>query len=297
MFVLAGATASGKSSLAVELALRVNGEIVNGDAFQLYAGVPITTAQPTGEVLKVVPHHLYGVLPVHEACDAAKYRDLAMRVVNEIRGRGRMPIVVGGSGLYLKALTHGLAPLPPVDAALRQKIAVLTPEERVRHLLELDPDAEVNVPLSNDRYVSRALEVCLLTGQAQSKLRRQWQDMPAQCAGAVLVRPREELWRRIEQRTDGMLASGLLDEVRALPADVANVAKAIGVRQALDFMAGKLTRSELREAIVIATRQYAKRQGTWFRREKELVELEAGEGETDAGLASKLLEVCPGLVK
>jgi tRNA dimethylallyltransferase len=295
VFILAGPTASGKSGLAVALARLTGGEVVNADAFQLYRELPITTAQPPKDELGGVPHHLYGVLSVTESCDAARYRGLALPVIEDIRARGRLPIVVGGSGLYIKALTHGLAVLPHADPVLRAKLAELTARERMDELLRLDPDAASNVPLSNDRYVSRALEICILTGQPQSKLRQSWQQTPAQGQGIVLNWPREVLWKRIEARTEAMLAQGMMEEVLALPSDAQNASKAIGVPQIRDFAEGKLNMAALREAIVIATRQYAKRQSTWFRREQIFTSVEPSpDVETDA-MASKLLEAFPWL--
>ncbi len=268
MFYITGPTASGKSALALELAMQVGGEVVNADAFQLYRELPITTAQPSAADCAEVAHHLYGVLPVTEPCDAQKYRRLVEPVVKEIAGRGRWPIVVGGSGLYVKALTHGLAELPTVDPRVRAKIAALTPAERSARLLELDPQAMSNVPFENDRYVSRALEVCLLTGQPQSQLRQSWKAGKPQFQGVYLRRDRLDLVERIENRTREMFANGLVEEVRALPNESITAGKAIGVRQVRSYLAGELTLDGAMEAIATATRQYSRRQSTWFRREQ-----------------------------
>jgi tRNA dimethylallyltransferase len=264
---IAGPTASGKSALALELASRLEGEIVNADAFQLYAGLDVITAKPSAADFARVPHHLYGVLPLTEACDAQHYHDLARPVIEEIASRGKTPLVVGGSGLYLKALTHGLAPLPQGDAAMREKLRERSLEDKVAELLALDPAAATTVNLRNPRYVERALEICLLTGQPQSELRQSFQNAQPKVRGIVLSWEREALCRRIEARTRQLLASGALEEVAALGDMSITACKAIGIREIRDHLAGRLTLEQTIEAIAIATRQYAKRQATWFRRE------------------------------
>jgi tRNA dimethylallyltransferase len=264
---IAGPTASGKSALALELASRLEGEIVNADAFQLYAGLDVITAKPSAADFARVPHHLYGVLPLTEACDAQRYHDLARPVIEEIASRGKTPLVVGGSGLYLKALTHGLAPLPQGDAAMREKLRERPLEDKVAELLALDPAAASTVNLRNPRYVERALEICLLTSQPQSQLRQSFQNAQPKLRGLVLSWEREALCRRIEARTRQMLASGALAEVAALGEVSITACKAIGIREIRDHLAGRLTLDQTIEAITIATRQYAKRQATWFRRE------------------------------
>jgi tRNA dimethylallyltransferase len=264
---LAGPTASGKSALALELASQVDGEIVNADAFQLYAGLDMLTAKPTAADFARVPHHLYGVLPLTEACDAQRFHELAKPVLEEIASRGKTPLVVGGSGLYLKALTHGLAPLPQGDAAMREKLRLMPLEQKVAELLTLDPAAATTVNLRNPRYVERALEICLLTGKPQSELRQSFQNATPDIRGLVLNWEREALCRRIEARTRQMLASGAIEEVAALGEVSLTACKAIGIREIRDHLTGKLTREQTIEAISIATRQYAKRQATWFRRE------------------------------
>jgi tRNA dimethylallyltransferase len=245
----------------------VDGEIVNADAFQLYAGLDMLTAKPTAADFARVPHHLYGVLPLTEACDAQRYHDLAKPVLEEIASRGKTPLVVGGSGLYLKALTHGLAPLPQGDAAMREKLRLMPLEQKVAELLTLDPAAATTVNLRNPRYVERALEICLLTGKPQSELRQSFQNATPDIRGLVLNWEREALCRRIEARTRQMLASGAIEEVAALGEVSLTACKAIGIREIRDHLTGKLTREQTIEAISIATRQYAKRQATWFRRE------------------------------
>jgi len=265
---IVGPTASGKSALAAALAEQIGGEIVNADAFQLYAGMDILTAKPSAAEMARVPHHLYGVLPLTESCDAQRYHALALPVIADITARGRVPIVVGGSGLYLKTLTHGLSSLPAASPSLREHFKQLSPGEKIVWLLQRDPEAATTVNLRNPRYVERALEICLLTGRPQSGLRRSFAEKEPQVNGFILNMPRETLYAHINQRTLTMFKAGLITEVAALGELSPTAGKAIGVREAREHLAGHLTLDQTIEAIQQATRRYAKRQSTWFRRER-----------------------------
>lgn len=267
IFFIVGPTAGGKSALALALAEKIGGEIVNADAFQLYQGMDILTAKPPAEDLTRVPHHLYGVLPLTEACDAQRYREMALPVIADVAARGRLPLVVGGSGLYVKALSHGLAPLPPTDPEIRERVNAMAADEARDLLLKLDPDAADNVPLANPRYVRRALEICLLTGCPQSELRQTFSQTEPAGAGIVLSWDREELYARINRRTLAMLDAGLLDEVAALPELGPTAQKAIGLREMQAHLRGEMPLQAAIESMQQATRRYAKRQITWFRRE------------------------------
>ena len=269
MLILTGPTASGKSDVALVLARLTGGEIVCADAFQLYAGLPILTAQPSAEALAAVPHHLYGSVPLEREMDAAAFARIAEDCIAQIECRGKLAIVTGGSGLYLKALTHGLSPLPPADAALRDELDALTAEERTARLLALDPAAGDTVALANPRYVQRALEITLLTGRPAAEQRTSFLTGPRHgIRGVFLRRDREELYTRINIRTLSMLESGALDEVRALPPEISATAeKTIGLRELRAVLAGTLSMPDATAAIQQITRRYAKRQETWFRRE------------------------------
>ncbi|MBE7496804.1 MAG: tRNA (adenosine(37)-N6)-dimethylallyltransferase MiaA [Verrucomicrobiaceae bacterium] len=267
-FFIAGPTASGKSALAVELAARVGGEIVNADAFQLYAGLDILTAKPSMEERARVPHHLYGVLPLTDTCDAQRFHDLAVPVIADIQARGKAPIVTGGSGLYLKALTHGLAPLPRGDERMRAELRARPLEDKVAELLRLDPEAAATVNLRNPRYVERALEICLLSGEPQSRLRQSFAGAGTHVRGVVLDWERQALCARIDARTRRMFGLGIVDEVAAAGELSATTEKAIGVREIRALLAGQATLEQTVTAMQTATRQYAKRQATWFRRER-----------------------------
>jgi len=265
---IVGPTASGKSALALAMAERIGGEIVNADAFQLYAGMDILTAKPPSADLARVPHHLYGVLPLSETCDAQRYHSLAMPLIQEIASRGRVPIVVGGSGLYIKALTHGLSPLPAASPELRERLRHFSSAEKIAWLILRDPEAETTVNLRNPRYVERALEICLLTGQPQSALRSSFVQNEPQVNGVILEWNRATLYERINQRTLAMFEAGLIAEVAALEGLSPTAEKAIGIREVRAHLAGSTPLDETISAIQQATRHYAKRQITWFRRER-----------------------------
>jgi tRNA dimethylallyltransferase len=257
------------------MAEKLDGEIVNADAFQLYRGLEILNAAPSAAERAPVPHHLYGVLDPIEAADAGTYMRLAKPVIEEIQSRGKTPIVTGGSGLYLKFLTHGPAPLPTGDATLRAELDARPLDDLVAELQRLDPVEASRTALRNRRFVARALEICLLTGGKASALRDQWEtktrDISTNLRGLVIQRTRPDLHARIAARTRMMLDGGALEEVAALTNVSSNCEKAIGFREIRSLLAGGIDRATCEELINAATRQYAKRQETWFRREKWLV--------------------------
>ena len=274
LFFVCGPTASGKSARALDIARDRDGEVVNADAFQLYRGVEVLTAAPPAADRALAPHHLYGVLAPDQPVDAMAYLRLVLPVIEEILGRGKLPIVTGGSGLYLKFLSHGPSPLPPGDPALRAELDALPLDLLVERLRALDPAEAARTALANRRYVSRALEVCLLAGVPCSTLRDDWEKATRARAsslrGIVLLPPRAELHQRITRRTRAMLEGGAIDEVASLGDLSPGLEKAIGLREIRRHLAGEISRDECAGLIDAATRQYAKRQETWFRRESWL---------------------------
>ncbi len=293
-FYLVGPTASGKSALAIALAEQIGGEIVNADAFQLYRGLNICTAKPSPADLTRVPHHLYSVIDPTELCDAQRFCDLARTVIAEIIARGKTPIIVGGSGLYVKSLTHGLSLLPS-SSVLRKKLECLTDLERIAWLLHRDHEAESNVNLKNDRHVSRALEICLLTGQPQSNLRKAWRQHRPHYNGVRLLWDRSLLNKRIDQRVQNMAQSGLVAEIAALDPLSATAGKAIGIREIHSHLAGQCSLSEAISAIQLATRQYARRQDKWFQRETGFKIIEIHHEIATESLVRQVLEFSPSL--
>jgi tRNA dimethylallyltransferase len=271
LYFICGPTASGKSSLALAMAERLNGEIVNADAFQLYRGLEVLTAAPSAADLGRAPHHLYSVLAPATGIDAMGYLKLVAPVVEEIASRSRIAVITGGSGLYLKFLSHGPSPLPPGDAAMRAELDTRPLEDLVKELTRLDPVEAARTDLHNRRYVSRALEVCLISGGLCSSLRDNWEQASASRAsrlrGTFISRQREDLHRRIGLRTEAMLTGGAIEEVAALSNVAGTVEKAIGIREIRSLLAGEIDCTQCAELINAATRQYAKRQETWFKRE------------------------------
>ena len=267
-FFIVGPTATGKSELAADVAREIGAEIVSADAFQLYRGLDLLTAKPDAATLAKASHHLVGTTPLHEAMNAEKYRRAASRLIDEIHSRGNLALVVGGSGLYIKALTHGLAPLPDPDAKLRERLNDMSLDALRAQLAELDPKTAEKIDLKNRRRVVRALEICLLTGKPFSAQRPRVTASHSEAARGVFVfRDREELYERINQRVETIFERGVIEEVRAAGATSATASQMIGLREIREFLAGKKSQPQCIAEIQQATRRYAKRQLTWFRRQ------------------------------
>jgi len=267
-FVLAGPTGAGKSAFAVELADRLGGEIVCADAFQVYRGMAILTAQPGEAERAAVPHHLYGIRDPREALDAARFAAAARAACGEIQARGRLPVLVGGSGLYLEAVVSGFDPLPPVDPALRARISSMAPEDVLRELQQLDPGAVSLIDVRNPRRVARALEIVIQSGGPLAAARRRGPASPLR--GCVLVRAKPELDARILRNVERMFEAGVMDEVALLGETGPTASRAISLREVREVLAGTLAVEEAIAAIAAATRRYAKRQLTWFRNRSSL---------------------------
>ena len=272
---LCGTTASGKTTLALAVAEAFDGEVVNADAFQVYRGLEVLSAAPTEEEKSRCPHHLFGTVEPADSMDAARHAALAEPIIADIQEREKLPIIVGGSGLYLKFLTHGVADAPTGDPELRAELNELSVEEIRARLERLDPEEaahQVRQNANNHRHLSRALEICLLTGGKASERRKNFAN-PAlieNLNGIVLSWPREVIAERIALRTANMMRDGAVEEVASFPPDAGNIRQAIGVKQIEAHLHGETSLAECEELITIATRQYAKRQRNWFRRESWL---------------------------
>lgn len=275
IIIVCGPTAAGKSALAVEIALAVGGEVVNADSQQVYRGMDVGTAKPTAGEMRGVPHHLYSIVDPAEEFDAAAYAALADRAIAGIASRGRVPVVCGGTGLYLRALTLGLAEIPPVPGEVRERVtreidARGTAAAHAR-LAEIDPAAAAKIAPGDSQRIQRALEVFDSTGVPISEFQKKHPFAAPRCHTlAIGVRvPRAELHRRIDERAARMFDRGLVDEVRGLLATGCHAGlrsfKAIGYRQAVDVLDGRLTIAEAVALTARDTRRYAKRQETWFR--------------------------------
>ncbi|MGH8093543.1 MAG: tRNA (adenosine(37)-N6)-dimethylallyltransferase MiaA [Chthoniobacterales bacterium] len=269
-FFIVGPTASGKSDLAADVAARCDAEIVSADAFQIYRGLPLLTAQPNEATLRRAPHHLVGTVALSEEMSADKFRGLALAAIEGINRRGKLAIVVGGSGLYLKALTHGLTPLPEIDPTLRAKLNALSPEELNAQLRAVDPSAAEKIDRRNKRRIVRALEIFVQTKKPASAQRSQWEKAVPETRGVFVVRDRAELCVRIDRRVEEMFRAGVRDEVARVSQLSATAGKAIGLEQVRRLLEGGMSEAECIATIQQATRRYAKRQLTWFRRQLTL---------------------------
>lgn len=287
VFIL-GPTGCGKSAVAVALAQRLGeAEIVSADAYQIYKKMPVLTAAPSADELAAVPHHLIGVLEPTEPNDAAEHARRALAAIADIQARGKRPIVTGGSGLYVKFISHGISPAPPSDATLRAELTALPLEECVRRLREADPEGAKATDLCNPRYVVRNLEIVLTGKKPLSHWKNNW-TAPAG-PGFSLERDTAELDARIAARSREMLRSGAIEEVAALEGVPLSptAAKTLGLDLIRSYLAGTLSRRELTPALALATRQYAKRQRTWLRRETWLTPLSVTD-ESAAQIAARI---------
>lgn len=285
VIVILGPTATGKSALGLEVAERIGGEIVNADALQVYRGLDVGTAKPTAEERARVPHHLVDALEPTERFSAGEFSRRARAAIGEIRARGARPIVVGGSGLYLRALLEGISPVPPGDPEVRARLRRRAEAEGVAalhaELAGLDPEAAGRIPAGDTQRVLRALEVVEVSGTPLSSwiARRPYGEdrLPAVRVGLTL--PRTLLYDAIARRVARMLEKGWVAEVARLRAQglepAAPAFQAIGYRELARHLAGEWTLDRAVEETVRATRRYAKRQLTWFRKERDIIWLDA----------------------
>jgi tRNA dimethylallyltransferase len=273
VLAVVGPTAAGKSDLAVELALRLGGEAVNADSMQFYRGMDIGTAKLSTAEMRGVPHHLLDMWDVTVAASVAEFQRLSAGAIEEIQGRGRIPVLVGGSGLYVRAaLDHLEFPGtdPVVRARLEEELAAEGPGVLHARLGERDPKAAEAILPSNGRRIVRALEVIEITGRPFTA------TMPEhryryEAVQIGLTVPRPELDERIALRVERMWEAGLVDEVRKLEGeglrDGLTAGRALGYAQVLRFLAGEWTEEQAKEETVRATRRFARRQESWFRRD------------------------------
>ncbi len=287
LLIIAGPTASGKTALGIELAKRLDGEIVSADSMQIYRGMDIGTAKATPEERRTVPHHLLDIADPDEQYSVSRYVEDAAAVCGELFSRGKQPIVVGGTGLYIDSLLAGrrFAGEAEESAALRQSLSAEYDrrggEEMLRRLAAVDPERAEKLAPTDRRRIIRALEVFELTGRNISEHDRESrQQAPAYDALYTVLEyaDRAALYERIGRRVDRMCEDGLYAETQALLdrgiPDGSTCMQAIGYRQAAMFLRGEIPEPEARELIKQATRRYAKRQLTWFRRHTEALRLQ-----------------------
>ena len=287
--LIAGPTAAGKSEIALRLAEQLGGEIISTDSMQVYRGLDLGTAKPSPADRARVPHHLIDICDLTEFFDAAQFAWLAHRAVAEIQSRGHVPVLCGGTGLYFKAFLDGLGEAPPADAKLRAELEAAPLENLLAELRERNPAAYEKIDKKNPRRVIRAVEVIRLTGKPFSAQQSRWGETPSSLNSMTentrsgldgvsphqlycFTRSTDDLHARINARVDAMFAHGLVDETRELLkrglAENKTAMQAIGYRQVVEHLHGERSLPETIELVKIRTRQFAKRQLTWFRAQK-----------------------------
>jgi tRNA dimethylallyltransferase len=295
LIIICGATATGKSDLALEVAAKYDGEVVNADSMQLYRGMDIGTAKLTLTERLGIPHHLLDILDVSQDASVAQYQSLARQVIDDIQSRGKRAIVVGGTGLYIKSIVDEMN-FPETDPALRKRLEdeaeLLGAAELYSRLRQLDPVAAAAIEPANTRRIIRALEVIEVTGKPYSA--NLPSDTSVRYPDALhfgLTMEREKLAPRIESRVHRMWEQGLVNEVKSLIEtgllDGATAQRAIGYAQVIAMVKGEISESEAIAGTIVATRQYVRRQETWFKRDQRIQWI--GEGEPRLPFISKRL--------
>ena len=278
ILVVSGPTASGKTALAVELALAHNGEVVSADSMQIYRRMDIGTAKPTRAEMRGVPHHMLDVADPEEDFSVARYVELAARCVDDILARGKLPIVAGGTGLYIDSLLSGRTfarfdPDSPLRRELEEELARRGGAALLEELARVDPDTAARLHPNDGKRIVRALEVYRSTGTTLTAHNAMTRSLPPRYGALTLTlafQRREDMWDRIDRRVDRMMADGLAEEVRALldsgVPDRCTAMQAIGYKEMAAALRGDGDTARAAEEIKLRSRQYAKRQLTWFRR-------------------------------
>lgn len=281
ILVIVGPTASGKTRLAVELAKAHNGEVVSADSMQIYRRMDIGTAKPTAEEMDGIPHHMIDVADPEEDFSVARYVELASACVDNILSRGKLPIVAGGTGLYVDSLLSGrtfaaFSPESSLRRELEEELAERGGEAMLAELAKVDPEAAARLHPNDHKRIVRALEVYRSTGKTISEHNRETQALPPRYEALTIglnFQDRADLWERIDARVDQMAANGLEREVRELLSSGLSPActamQAIGYKEFVAAVEGTMTWREAEELVKLRSRQYAKRQLTWFRRAPE----------------------------
>ena len=270
ILVITGPTAAGKSALAIDLALRLDGEIISCDSMQVYRGMDIGTAKPSKSDMELVPHHMIDVADPHCDYSCAEYTEAAREAAGEIIGRGHLPILCGGTGLYIDSFLGANVYCPPVPKGIRESLEGLSADELYGRLSECDPDSARTIHKNNIKRVIRALEIYIGTGITKSEWDRRSKEAPALFSSVTAVLSYEDrgtLYSRTDARVDLMIKEGLEEEVRSLDLPREKpAAQAIGYKELYSYFDGCCSYAEAVENIKRATRNYVKRQETWFRR-------------------------------
>jgi tRNA dimethylallyltransferase len=280
VIILLGPTGVGKTGASILLAQALGTEIISADSMQIYRHMDIGTAKPSKKEMSSVKHHMIDIVEPSEHFSTGKYIEQVVPIIENLHARGKMPLIVGGTGLYIRAMTRGIFSGPSADWSLREDL--LRREEKeggslYLHLQKLDPDAASRVMPSDTRRIIRALEVCLKTKTGITELQKDLtRPLPYEFIRIGLTRERKELYGLIEKRVDSMLAQGLVEEVRNLllmnPGKTA--LQAIGYKEVISFLQGEISMNEAVRLIKKRSKNYAKRQYTWFRQEKDITWLD-----------------------
>ena len=280
VLVICGPTGSGKTALALNLAEKFPLEIISADSRQVYCRMDIGTAKATVSEQAAIPHHMLDLVDPDQEFSVADFVDRARPLIPQISGRGKIPCIVGGTGLYIRALLGGLANLPSADPKLRKQLQRREEDEGAgslyRELQQVDPVAAAGIHANNLVRIIRALEVCMVSGQKISELKAQhnFSEKPYRVLKLAPDFPRDELYSRINQRTGQMLSNGLVEEVNGLIDTYSfdlKTLQTLGYREVVQYLRGELTVGQLGDDIRKCTRQYAKRQLTWFRKEPDII--------------------------
>ena len=276
LIILTGPTAVGKTSISIELAKTFSVEILSADSRQFFREMKIGTARPSAEFLRMVPHHFIAHLSIHDYYNVSRFESDALQKLDQLFKTSSSALLVGGSGLYINAVCHGIDELPDPDGALREQLKNIYQNEGIKALQDklrkLDPLYFKQVDQSNPKRLLRAIEVCLATGLSYSSLRK---NKPKPRKFSILKiglqRDREDLNKRINSRVDQMMEEGLLEEVKELiPFRILNALNTVGYKELFDHFDGKYTLGQAVEKIKTNTRRFAKRQMTWFRKDREI---------------------------
>lgn len=282
VIVICGPTASGKTALSIELAKRINGEVVSADSMQIYDEMSIGTAKPDEEEMQGIKHYLIGNVSPTNRYSVSDYKSDAMNAIEEIINKNKMPIVVGGTGLYVNSLIYGIDyPEVKTDLEYREELEKIAKKEGLKHLYEkamkIDPEAAKNISENDKKRIIRILEIYKETGKTKTQLEIESRKngVPYDYRVFAINMPREILYDRINRRVDIMIERGLIDEVKQLyekyGEELRTAVQGIGYKEVIDYLNGVYSKEEMVEKIKMETRRYAKRQLTWFRKIQDII--------------------------
>lgn len=269
LIVITGPTATGKTDFSLKLARRIGGEIISADSMQVYKGLDVGTDKVSKEIRKEIPHHLIDVVSPKEKFSVADFVKLSDKAIEEIRKRGKYPIIVGGTGLYIKSLLYGLPQTPPSDSKIRERLSKLSTEVLYKKLKEVDPKYAEKIGEKDRKRTIRALEVFEITGKPISSFKQHQEKPRYEFLGYFLYRDRKELYKRIEDRVDSQIKRGLVEEAKWLLSFGKDTTafQALGYKELLPYLEGKTSLEEAVKTLKRRTKEFAKRQFTWFKKE------------------------------